>query len=299
MRKLSPRTGRNYSGTSTPSRTFVHLTHKSAYNILTFSQQEEIHALYANNALKEAKFDPIQPCKYDFPVTNYKDAIAFASKFTDLVLGTLQDVQVAMAKKGDANLICGISSVIGQEGEQEGYYRHILGKTPSSSPFLTRATRDFAFTAVQQHVVKGSCPKLENMGLKTFKPLDYVPKDPNAPRIAPMNQTLTFATSGEPIDDKTHKMVYMTGQFVPAAIPIKNVKCNGSKHHCTFSADFPFESKAGFSKGLTIAAVTDKPGPFKDADAVAKDTVFGPGLLEVAGYHLSGDPAATQGSGDE
>lgn len=55
--------------------------------------QEELHALNANGAL--TKFDPkgpVQPCQYNFPVNNLDDAIALASTFTDVVLGTLQDV---------------------------------------------------------------------------------------------------------------------------------------------------------------------------------------------------------------
>ena len=64
-------------------------------DILTNIQaQEELHELNANGAV--AKFGgvgPVQPCQYNFPVTNFKDAIALASKFTDVVLGTLQDVQ--------------------------------------------------------------------------------------------------------------------------------------------------------------------------------------------------------------
>jgi hypothetical protein len=58
--------------------------------------QEELHALNANEALAAfggASGGAIQPCQYTFPVTNFEDAIALASKFTDVVLGTLQDVQ--------------------------------------------------------------------------------------------------------------------------------------------------------------------------------------------------------------
>jgi hypothetical protein len=54
--------------------------------------QEELHALNANNALAHFNKGPILPCQYKFPVNTVEDAIALASTFTDVVLGTLQDV---------------------------------------------------------------------------------------------------------------------------------------------------------------------------------------------------------------
>jgi hypothetical protein len=54
--------------------------------------QEELHAINVNNALAHFNQGPIQPCQYNFPVNNVEDAIALASTFTDVVLGTLQDV---------------------------------------------------------------------------------------------------------------------------------------------------------------------------------------------------------------
>lgn len=63
--------------------------------VLTAIQaQEEIHELNANEAVtKFGGQGPVEPCRYNFPVNNLKDALALASTFTDLVLGTLQDVQ--------------------------------------------------------------------------------------------------------------------------------------------------------------------------------------------------------------
>ena len=109
--------------------------------------QEELHALNANNALVHFGEDPILPCEYNFPVTTFEDAIALAATFTDVVLGTLQDVQAIFAADGDIGLIPGVGSVIGQEGQQSGFYRELLDKTPSALPFLTTSTREFAFSA--------------------------------------------------------------------------------------------------------------------------------------------------------
>jgi hypothetical protein len=54
--------------------------------------QEELHAINAELGLKSQNQQPILPCKYVFPTTNFDDAIVLAATFTDLVLGTLQDV---------------------------------------------------------------------------------------------------------------------------------------------------------------------------------------------------------------
>jgi hypothetical protein len=56
--------------------------------------QEELHELNANEVVtKFGGQGSVEPCRYNFPVDNLKDALALASTFTDVVLGTLQDVQ--------------------------------------------------------------------------------------------------------------------------------------------------------------------------------------------------------------
>jgi hypothetical protein len=52
--------------------------------------QEQLHLLNANGALEKFKEEPIKPCKYSFPVSDFQSAIGLAGVFTDLVLGTLQ-----------------------------------------------------------------------------------------------------------------------------------------------------------------------------------------------------------------
>lgn len=134
--------------------------------------QEKLHELSANGALAHFNQQTIQPCKYSFPVTDFRSAVLLAATFTDLVLGTLQDVAEILAESGDTGLVRTIASVIGNEGEQEGFYRLILSKRPSEKPFLTSASRDFAFTAIKSFVVPDSCPGINNIKLKTFLPLN-------------------------------------------------------------------------------------------------------------------------------
>ena len=93
--------------------------------LIAIQAQEELHADNANKILQANKVDPIQACKYKFPTTNIADALSLASTFTDVVLGTLQDVQLRLAMDGAAGVVPIIGSVIGQEGEQNGFFRNV------------------------------------------------------------------------------------------------------------------------------------------------------------------------------
>jgi hypothetical protein len=66
----------------------------SSANLNAILAQEELHALNANGALQHCNGNdrPIQNCNYIFPPTSFDDAIALDSTFTNVVLGTLQDV---------------------------------------------------------------------------------------------------------------------------------------------------------------------------------------------------------------
>lgn len=96
--------------------------------LIAIQAQEELHTDNANAILKNNKIDPILPCKYQFPTTNLADALNLAATFTEVVLGTLQDVQLHLAQNNAADgaaVVPVIGSVIGQEGEQTGFFRNV------------------------------------------------------------------------------------------------------------------------------------------------------------------------------
>ena len=241
--------------------------------------QEELHELNANGAVAKFGGQAIQPCKYNFPVTTFDEAIALASTFTDVVLGTLQDVQSLFGVDGDLGLIRGVASVIGQEGEQNGYYRTLLGKNPSALPFLTTSTREFAFSALNQlFIVPGSCPNSNIIDLKIFQPLVVESKNIDAKS---QNLKFSFAANGAGGYGSNYSglsLVYINQQNTPIVEKLQNVNVDHDMVH--FEALFPFD-QATFGNGLTIAALTNSAGPFANADAVAQATVFGPGLIEI------------------
>lgn len=250
----------------------------SAINAITAVQaQEELHALNANGALVHFSQAAIQPCKYAFGVSDFQSAIALASTFTDVVLGTLQDVQGHLATNGDDGLIRAIGSVIGQEGEQNGYYRNVNGKIPSALPFLTTSTREFAFSALNQNfVVPGSCPNANTIPLPIFGALNVLTSP-----ILPQSQNLQFSftiTDGKTAPPASGaSLVYINQQNTPVVVPLQHVQKNGNV--VTFNAEFPYYQYE--MNGLTIAAVVTGSGPFASADAVAQATIFGPGLIEI------------------
>ena len=237
-----------------------------------FQQQEELHALNANTALKHFNVEPIQPCKYIFPVSDFNSSIQLAGTFTSLVLATLQDVIEIFAKMGDIPLTGAVASVVGQEGEQEGWYRLLQGKTPSELPFLTTSTREFAFNALNQNfIVPGSCPSNNTIKLRVYEPLTLLSQ--------PMSKTESIQFSFQKPANGTEnlKLAYINQQNLPIVEDITIVKTEGTV--VTIEAPFPYD--ANEMNGLTIATLVSGSGPFQNAQAVADATKFGPALFIV------------------
>jgi len=223
-------------------------------------------------------------CQYQFPVSNLKDAVNLAETFTAVVLGALQGANVLFAKDGAPGLIQTVSSVIGQEGEQNGYYRVFLDKVPSESPFLTAVPAPFAWSALQMFVVPGSCPfPLSNINLPIFPPL--MTNGGAVAAIEPQDQDLSFAaelSSSDAAkqyvggDGSNLYLTYTTGQQLPISVPLKNVQWSGN--HISFSAEFPFSKNV--MQGFSHAALTTK-NSFESADAVVEAALAGPGVIQV------------------
>lgn len=235
-------------------------------------QQEELHAIRANKALVHFDAKPIEPCRYEFPVQDFDSAILLASTFTDVVLGTLQDVIERFALGHDVDLAREIAAVVGQEGEQQGWFRTMQGKIPSALSFLTTSDLNFAFTAIQDFIVPGSCPNKNEIALRTFEPLSLL-THPTA-----RSQNITFSFQ-DPNKESDHLlwMTYVNQLNLPIVEPLTVLSRNGSRVEA--EALFPYDEHE--MNGLTIAAVTKSDGPFGDANTVAKWTLAGPGLIIV------------------
>ncbi|CRG89045.1 hypothetical protein PISL3812_06080 [Talaromyces islandicus] len=245
--------------------------------------QEELHALDAMNALEHFGETPIAPCLYNFPVSTLKEAITLAQTFTSVVLGTLQNVVVNMAKNGDFALTQDISSVIGQEGEQQGWFRLLNKQIPSELPFLTNSVRDFAFNALNQNfIVPGSCPNLHQIAALTelheMGPLTVVKTfDPSEEDDETVHLSFDLSPGANPSD---YMVAYINQQNIPFALPFTEVKHEGD-YGLLVEAPFPY--KEHLLNGLTILAIVPASANqnLTDNQAVADLTFAGPGLVIV------------------
>ncbi|KAK4560996.1 hypothetical protein LTR86_004951 [Recurvomyces mirabilis] len=265
--------------------------------------QEELHELNANFAFNAFTKETILPCEYIFPVAKFDDAIAFAAQFTDVVLSTLPDIQTIFAQSQDNGLIRGVGAVIGQEGEQDGFYRTLIGKPPAQLPFLTQGARDFALSAIVQNaVVDGSCPSLSLLtnpdqvaALKGAHPLkvfdvltpvtdakDFtIEKDITATFKAVTAQSVHstgFKPQSFAVQQTTGLFVtYLNQANVPVVVAPTSIDID-SDGALIIEASFPGQSK--FLNGLTIVAITNA-NVTSSPDAVADATLFGPALIEI------------------
>lgn len=264
-------------------------------NILTalnaIKAQEQLHAINAAKAIVRFTNDSnaiLQPCKYNFPVNSFSEAISTASTFTDLVMGTLGDVQTNFGANGDAKFIRGVAASIGQEGEQNGFFRLLQNKIPSALPFLTASTRDFALSALfQNFIVEGSCPNSDTIPLKTFQKLTV-----SQPDTIDANTLLTFtfqlnsnqsyaSTWGDSCEGLS--LVYINQQNKPVSQPFESIILKSDGKSVAITAKFPFDAAAAGGapgNGLTLAALAIG-SDFANVSEVSEKAVFGPALIEV------------------
>lgn len=203
------------------------------------------------------------------------DAAATANAFTDIIISSLQYVQMELAVDGGMEasfLVPLIGSILGQEGEQDGAYRAVQGKIPPAAPFLTTSTGQYVYNIINQlWTVPGSCPDADTIDVPIFEPLTIL-TPPGA-----SNTSILYSTPASNITSSSNSIVYMTGQRYPLTVPISNITSDGTTTH--FTADFPFE--AGFSRGLTVAILINGTGTLKTSDEVVNATLAGPGIIEV------------------
>ncbi|KAL4819528.1 hypothetical protein BDW67DRAFT_181862 [Aspergillus spinulosporus] len=258
-----------------PGYEFVNYTERefALRSLMTTLAQEEVHALTANNALQHFGIPTIEPCRYWFPVSNIDEAIALATTFTSHSLATLQDITERFATHGDAALARIMTGIIGTKGAQQGWFRTFQDKYPSEVPTLTTSNVDFAFTWANNFALPGTCPNLGDIKLRIFEPLEIM-TDPE-----PRTHKIQVSWSHGPDESKENLLwiAYINQQNVPVVAPLQVVACDGYKS--TADVVVPFDDF--LMNGLTVMAVVNRRGPFANAEAVARATVYGPALFIV------------------
>lgn len=215
-------------------------------------------------------------------MSTFEEAITLAQTFTSVVLGTLQNVVVNMGEHGDAALTQDITSVIGQEGEQEGWFRLIGKQIPSELPFLTNSVRDFAFNNLNQDfIVPGSCPNIDEItvlqSLHTMETLTVVETftpGTNASETVKLSFALPNGT-----DASQYEVAYINQQNVPFTLPY--TLTGKMDQIITVQAPFPYTEHE--LNGLTILAIvpTCEAAKLTSNQAVANVTLAGPGIVLV------------------
>jgi hypothetical protein len=187
-----------------------------------------------------------------------------------------------MGLHGDAALTQGVASVIGQEGEQQGFFRVLEKKIPSELPFLTNSVRDFAFNALNQNfIVPGSCPNIDQIDafkkLHVMQPLTVTTSfDPNTSTGEFVELEFLLPAGTESTD---FEVAYINQQNVPFVLPYTVLGQRGRM--LSVRASFPFTEH--LLNGLTILAIvpTSAAKGLTSNQAVANATVAGPGLIIV------------------
>ncbi|KAJ3490065.1 hypothetical protein NLG97_g5857 [Lecanicillium saksenae] len=208
------------------------------------------HVLAAQTALTSANasFVP-SACEYMFPTTNLTQAANIAETFTAVVLGALRGANVLFAKENVSVPIQLISSVIGQEGEQNGYYRQVLKEAPLPifPPLMTNGQPVAALEAKDQKLSFSA----------------DLSKSEAAKRYTGSDGEYLF-------------LIYTTGQRKPVPMEISNVKWDGMMTN--FEAEFPFTENV--MNGFSHAALTTG-NVFESADDLTHCTLAGPGIIQV------------------
>ncbi|EJU03455.1 hypothetical protein DACRYDRAFT_21046 [Dacryopinax primogenitus] len=245
-------------------------------NFLTVTQHvEELHNLNAVNALAHFNQTAIEPCtRYNFPVSTFEEAVTLAMTFTSNVFGVLGDVVTLFAENGDAGLTRGVVAAVANEGEQNGFFRYLLGRVPDELPFTTASNRDFAFTALQGFVDPTSCPNIDIIAadLKTFEKVTFI----DTP-IAKTEDVRLSLAKDKYESGKAYNVVYVNQLNNPVVVPATYVCADDTT--VTIEATFPFDEH--LMNGLTIASVTDQAGPFANVDAVAAAAIWAPAFVVV------------------
>lgn len=181
-------------------------------------------------------------------MNNFTAAVTLAATFSDLGLGALQYVLELVGANGDIDLIRDLTAVVGQEAEQEGFYRFLLGRNPAEKPFLTYALGSDAVSyVVNNFVVADSCSfNISDIDLPVFTALT-VEDISNGLDVQPEDQTLTFNADLTNVADAAGFIggdgtglfvTYLSGQLKPISEPVSNVRWQGS--NILFDAFFPF-----------------------------------------------------------
>ncbi|KAK2074942.1 hypothetical protein P8C59_009112 [Phyllachora maydis] len=250
--------------------------------------QEQVHAMAVKGILEHFNAFLPPPCDYTFPSQTLDDALDLAETFTSVVLGTLQDAQQTLAKNQNDDAVRALASVIGNEGEQNGYYRQYLSRLPTQKPFVTTSVASYAYSALQMFMTPGSCNWAPSqIALKVYPVLTV---NSGNYTLSPNDQTIIFTVNLANVDEARPYVgqtspplfiTYFTGQSTPISEAIFDASWSKTTTgEVSFTAFFPYTTN--LLQGLTIAALTTtNQFPTHSPAEVEAATLAAPGLIKV------------------
>ncbi|KAF7551964.1 hypothetical protein G7046_g7557 [Stylonectria norvegica] len=271
-------------------------------NLNVLLNQEKMHAIAAQQVLKANHAVRPPPCRYRCHVNNLEEALRHAETFTAVGMGVLQTVSVILSEENQSDVVRILSSIIGQEGEQNGYFRELLGYVPTEAPFLTNVPLEYAYSVLQRYTLQCSYTKTkieDDFTMTKFPTLDVEDQEIltmtanetslkfvasldheaikkldqlNISQARPVPGQLTFPV---PLPKDKLFMTYLNGQRMHS-VDLEEGSLNDSI--LTTKASFPCKKENW--RGLTIAALTTT-NKFADYDELVNNTIAGPGLIQA------------------
>lgn len=215
----------------------------------------------------------VRPCEYDFPVTDFESAIDYAIRLSYISIAHIPDMVQRTANNlgtDGANIIFNLAGWSSVYGQQNGWFRSLLGKSPSVQPVSTPAPRDFLYSFIYQtSVVLGSCPGA-SLPVQRYEPLILVTGNVKDALIE-----FEFINKAKIDVESNHSLVYLNGNIAPLTVPF-NVSSNHDDK-VKITADFPHDTWD--MDGLTLVSVVKGIGNFSFPIDVANATLFGPALI--------------------
>ena len=159
--------------------------------------QEEVHVASIETLLQHNGAQTINPCQYDFPVSNAEEFFALANIITSVGIGAIFDLQDGISKT-DPGLEVTVSGIVTVESRHDAFFRMTAGEAPNPTPFDTRISGAWAYNLALDFVIPGSCGSglpASITSIPVFPPLGLI--GTNEPAFASTNSigTLVFTVN--------------------------------------------------------------------------------------------------------
>ncbi|ETN37261.1 uncharacterized protein HMPREF1541_08252 [Cyphellophora europaea CBS 101466] len=231
--------------------------------------EEESYVETIAELLQYNKASPVEPCQYDFPVSDEKSFFALASIISNVGIGFLINLENRLAKT-DPTIIPHISRIIPVKARHDSFFRMYAGEVPNPAAYETTLPLEWAYNLALDFIAPGSCknPPSYFKDVKVHPDLRLDGRG-EATSLTPNSPGALHFTVGQPSmmpqgwEDRRLWIGWANGDNMVQYTPI-------TKEGDKLKADLP----EGLF-GIVFAALTDQKDVKTTLDLVAK-TLAGP-----------------------